>query len=798
MTKDDAWPPAPPLIVPHEEPGDGLPASITVERDQPGRWRCTFFFMPTPDVRQIHLAGSFNNWSATANPLRGPRGDGYWYTELELPPGTHAYKFVVDGDRWLEDPVNPDREDDRQGGVNSRLRLGKAAFLAESTASRGDGQIDVAGLEHLPDRALYFQPLTLDRVLLRLRTFANDVERVFIAVKGQPPVEMHRARQDELFELYEATVELPPLPPDRTTRAIEYTFLLEDGRFRATTPLKYVLDYDADDLFETPVWSHHAVWYQVMLDRFRNGNPDNDPDPVHPWTSEWFKQQPWEGTDGQTFYHHFVFDRLYGGDLDGLEQQLDYLADLGVNALYLNPVFIGESHHKYNATNYLHIDPGFGAPDDDYDAIAATEDLTDPSTWGWTKSDRRFLAFLQTAKKRGFRVIIDAVFNHVGTQHPAFQDILQHRQHSRYADWFNVTSWEPFHYTGWGGFDGLPEFRKTHDDIASPSAKLHVMEVTRRWLAPDGDVSAGVDGWRLDVPNELPHEFWIEWRRHVKTINPDAYIVGEIWDRADLWLDGHHFDAVMNYQLAQAILRWIAFKDMKITPTQFDRWLQELRLAYPWTATLAMQNLMNSHDTDRLASMIHNPDRDYDMGNRIQDNGPDYDPSKPTPIEYQRARLIALFQQTYVGAPMIYYGDEVGMWGPDDPSCRKPMLWKDLAPYENPAENFVDEDHLAFYRQAVHLRRDHPALRVGGFQTLLTDDENDVYAFLRTTTDEQLIVVLNAAERQRKVKIHVPPLGAKRWQAVFGPDKSYLVRQEHLTVEIPRINGVVLKAVVKS
>ena len=308
----------------------------------------------------------------------------------------------------------------------------------------------------------------------------------------------------------------------------------------------------------------------------------------------------------------------------------------------------------------------------------------------------------------------------------------------------------------------------------------------------DGDPSDGIDGWRLDVPNEIPEHFWVEWREVVKSVNPNAYTTGEIWDQAGLWLDGRHFDAVMNYPFARAVVSWIMDRDWKIKVSEFDRRLRELRLAYPLPATQVLQNLMDSHDTDRLVSMAINPDRAYDHANRAQDNGPDYNNAKPDELAYRKARLAALLQMTYVGAPMVYYGDEAGMWGADDPSCRKPMLWKDLEPYEDPDENFVMEDHLEFYRKVIHLRRAHPALRTGAFQTLLNDDGEDVWVFLRWDDDEQLIVALNASDQDREVSVSLPDGSPNQWKAIFGVDGEMSATGGKMGLHVPALGGVVL------
>jgi glycosidase len=276
----------------------------------------------------------------------------------------------------------------------------------------------------------------------------------------------------------------------------------------------------------------------------------------------------------------------------------------------------------------------------------------------------------------------------------------------------------------------------------------------------DGDPSDGVDGWRLDVPNEVPIEFWREWRTVVKGVNPDAYIVGEIWKRADRWLDGRSFDAVMNYQFAMPVVQWVAGE---IKPSELDRRLQAVRLAYPEQATAVMQNLLAGHDTDRLVSMIANPGRGYDRANSERP-GSAYNGAKPSDEAYRRALLAVAVQMTYVGAPMIWYGDEVGMWGSDDPFCRKPMLWADLPPNEDPDER-IREGHLDAYRALIKLRSDTPALRRGAFKTLVADDARNLWVFERMLGDERVVVALNGSSEAQPM----PDVGA-RGETLFASD----------------------------
>ena len=760
------------------------PASVEVRARPDGAFDCVFAYHPVSPVSRVNLAGDFNGWNTTASPMS--RGDdGVWRASATLQPGVRLYKFVVEGDRWTQDPRNPEGEPDGHGGSNSVLRLGPEANLRGATAKLGDGLIEGAGLSHVPQRAQSVQWLPDGRLLVRVRTLAGDVERVQLVVRGMPAMGMRPIGDEDGFSWWEVPLAMPP-------KVTEYTFIFSDGANSVRDPRVYSLNPAERPNFRTPDWAKDAIWYQIMPDRFRSGSRENDPDPVRPWTSEWYTPSPWEGQDGQSFYKWFVFSRLYGGDLQGLREKIGYLKDLGINAIYFNPVFQAPSHHKYNATNFLHIDEHFGTRGD-YAKAEAVEDLRDPRTWTWTPTDKLFLQFLKECKAAGIRVIVDGVFNHVGTTHPAFRDVKERGQASPYADWFSVRSWSPFEYDGWAGFGELPVFRKTDRGFASEAVKKHIFDVTRRWMDPngDGDPSDGIDGWRLDVPNEVPMPFWEEWRDLVKSINPNAYIVGEIWRRADDWLDGRTFDAVMNYPFAEGMIRWVGDRERKITVSELDRRLAELRRAYPSEATYVLQNLVDSHDTDRLVSKLKNPDREYDRGNREQEEGVVYDASKPGPEEYRKARLIALAQMTYVGAPMIYYGDEAGMWGSDDPTNRKPMLWPDLEPYEKPEENrFMPEQH-EHYRRVIALRRAHQALRTGSFETVLCDDAQDVWVFLRETPDERVLVALNASGKEARLDLTAAPesrLGG-RWRSVWGAEGASVGDAEFPRISVPPVNG---------
>ncbi|MBC8044455.1 MAG: glycoside hydrolase family 13 protein, partial [Rhizobacter sp.] len=466
-------------------------------------------------------------------------------------------------------------------------------------------------------------------------------------------------------------------------------------------------DVSNDTKTFTPEWAKGAVFYQIFPERFRNGDASNDPAPdkksptakSHPWTSNWYALTDAERAKSKNIYDHLTH-RRYGGDMQGVLDKLDYLKDLGAQVIYFNPVFEAPSHHKYDASMFHHIDINFG-PDPKGDLeIMQREDAARPETWQWTSADKLFLKVVSEAHRRGMRVVIDGVFNHVGRKFWAFDDLIANQEKSRYKDWFIVTSWDnkakgtTFDYKGWWNIRSLPEFRKDSVLGLAKGPREHVFAATRRWMSPDGNRENGIDGWRLDVANEVPHIFWKDWRKLVRSINPDAYISGELWDNAAQWLQGDEFDAVMNYPFAKLSVNYFIDKQRKISASQFLDSLAQHLASYPDEVNHVLMNLFDSHDTDRLASMILNPDRNYDRDATPRDN-PKYVLRKPNADERQVQKLMALFQMTYLGAPMLYYGTEAGMWSADDPDDRKPMLWPDLK-YDDESTETVNGDKAKY------------------------------------------------------------------------------------------------------
>ncbi len=458
-----------------------------------------------------------------------------------------------------------------------------------------------------------------------------------------------------------------------------------------------------------PYWVEDAIFYQIFPDRFANGDPRNDPPNVQPW-----------GTPPDI--HGFQ-----GGDLRGVIQKLDYLLDLGINAIYFTPIFEASSNHRYNTYNYFKIDPRLG-------------------------DQRDFRALIDAAHQNGIRVVLDGVFNHVGRGFFAFSDLLDNQEHSPYRDWFHVKKFpvegygpgDATTYTGWWNHKSLPKL-----NTSNPQVRAYVMQVARYWI------DQGADGWRLDVPNEIDDDsFWAEFRATVKAANPEAYILGEIWDGDPRWVGKRHFDGLMNYPLREALLGVL---HGKLNVGGFaDRLETLLHKQYAREHVYAMYNPLGSHDTERVLTML---------------NG-----------DQAKLKLAWLIQMALPGAPAVYYGDEIGLEGGKDPECRKAFPWDTLEQ--------KDELHR-YLRSLIHWRKRLPMLRRGSYGRVLVEDGRSCMAFVRALGEQRLVVVFNASATRRQVRLNAKQIGWRDGLILTNllTDEQSIVSGDWLNVTLPPWSG---------
>ena len=435
----------------------------------------------------------------------------------------------------------------------------------------------------------------------------------------------------------------------------------------------------------TPEWVKDAVFYQIFPDRFARSETVAKPSNLEPWD-----------TPPTTYGYK-------GGDLVGIAENIDYLADLGITAIYLNPIFASAANHRYHTHDYFQVDPILGGN-------AALRKLLD------------------VAHTRGIRVILDGVFNHASRGFYQFNHALENGHASPYLDWFYFSDFPVRAYTdypnyaAWWNLPALPKF-----NTSTKAVREFLWSVGRYWL------EFGIDGWRLDVPEEInDDEFWREFRRQVKSVNPEAYICGEIWTNASRWLQGDQFDSVMNYLFTRCCLAffvqdidfgaldgtgisgWLERVDAKT----FQRAILDLLSLYPKEITGAQLNLLNSHDTARYINIARGDE--------------------------SALRLATLFQMSYPGAPCIYYGDEIGLGGGKDPDSRRAFPW-DKARWNTSLQSF--------FKKATDARHDHPALRRGSFDPLYA--EGQLFMFGRQDNEEKMVIALNTGNET----VTVPALG---------------------------------------
>ena len=836
---------------------------------------------------KVEIAGNFNSWKPDTEPIYHFEGTNYEVT-LASPEGVYEYKYLIDG-KWYPENRNSKLVIGENGALFAQGDLGTGKFVYEAI----DKNTNLKAIVHKYDSLQYFNKLSDSEYEFKIRTQMNDVERAYISIvlheedNYEMIYELERY-QDKTngFDYFERIINF-----GKEATKLLYYFILEDNGTRAyfngttlsySKPKRLVVNTTSKDiqLFNVPNWAKEAIWYNIFPDRFYNGNHYNDPifnefgpeafkpNILHEqnfveeykweksnnvishfdrnrWTSDFREQTIWEKLGEREIDYSLKYARMYGGDLQGIKEKIPYMKELGINAVWLNPVFFSYQNHKYGANDFRHISPDFGTiktsgethgveinrnnkyGNKSYVDVLGNKATTsselkllevnlkgenrgkngygeteDPATWVWTESDLIMVDLIKEFHKNGIRVIFDGVFNHSSSEHWTFNMVLADGENSKYKDWYKFTDFgqhvqitddmsdeQAFEtlianrkrtiYNAWGGFDSLPEFNTFNQEY-----KEYIFNITRKWMyGPDGKENEnwmeddGIDGWRLDVPNCLENQnFWNEWREVVKGSKKDSYITAELWGNASGDINGgNKFDTVMNYEWLKTVIGFFINQSReggvryKLKAQDFFNELREKRTWYPYQALQASQNLNGSHDTDRLYSRIVNDvvGRNLEEGKQLEKgyNGirPDLASNNHpnTTIDWRNSpikpkdilKLISIFQMTYIGAPMLFYGDEVGMWGATDPYCRKPMLWKEFL-YDNEKnpshinqnevyEQKVDSDLFEWYKKLIRIRLENKTLVYGKFREVFADNERDVIAYERVIEDQLIIVVIN-------------------------------------------------------
>ncbi|MEK5033602.1 alpha-glycosidase [Paenibacillus sp. FSL R7-0302] len=555
---------------------------------------------------------------------------------------------------------------------------------------------------------------------LRLRAKKGDLTEVFAwagdkyawdTTKELIPMTLFTS--DAMFDYWEC--ESVPL-----YRRLKYGFLLQQGQERIwMTESDFQKERPANpnrlfefpyisrgDVFTPPAWVKDAVFYQIFPERFANGNPGISPANV----------EPWGGTPRP--------DNFFGGDLQGVIDHLDHLTELGITGIYFTPVFTATTNHKYDTEDYMQVDPHFG----DVDTLKRLVDA---------------------CHERGIRVLLDAVFNHAGRTFAPFVDVLEKGEDSEYKNWFHIREYPLQVVNNIPTYDAfafeplMPKLNTEH-----PEVKEYLLKVAEYWIK-----EVGIDGWRLDVANEVDHEFWRDFRKVVKRANPEAYILGEIWHESAPWLEGDKFDAVMNYPFTDAVLDFFVYGTLDAEGFAHSIGRQLSR--YPLQASEVAFNLLDSHDTARLLTVAEG--------------------------DKNVMKLAALFQFTFMGTPCIYYGDEIGMDGAGDPDCRKCMEW-------DPERQ--DRDLFNFYRKLIEIRGSHPALRTGRFTFLEAGAGGSKLAYERSLGDDLIIVLINTEETVQTFRLDVQE---RNWENLWTGEAIHAERGK-LSLRLPAYGFAVLQA----
>lgn len=618
------------------------------------------------------------------------------------------------------------------------------------------------------------EPSMGENIRIRLRTAKDDVEKVFlINYEDGEPLEMLMKKVccNRYFDYYEINIIL-----DR--EELLYVFKLENGeemlyydKLGAGTEIRNAYFFRLIAGYKTPDWAKGAIMYQIFVDRFCRGDEKND---VLDDEYIYIDIPTRHISDWHEYPSAFDVGYFYGGDLQGVLNKLDYLEELGVEAIYFNPLFVSPSNHKYDAQDYEHIDPHYGKIVKDGGSVlpetAQNNSRADKYCIRTTDeanlkaSDDFFAFFIREAHKKGIKVIIDGVFNHCGSFHKwldregiykmtgKYPPGAYEGKKSPYRDYFRFYGGEDSKsYDGWWGHDTLPKlFYENSEKLCNK-----IMEIARKWVMPP----YCADGWRLDVAADLGHSpefnhlFWKRFRENVKEVNPEAVIIAEHYGDPSAWLNGKQWDTVMNYDAFMEPVSWFLtgmekHSDWKDDSKRGDAWyffdmLLRNKAKMPMPSYMTAMNELSNHDHSRFLTRTNSlVGRLQTMGSRAAEDG----------VRLSVFRQAILMQMTMQGAPTIYYGDEVGVCGWTDPDNRRTYPWGN--------ENF---ELLEYHKYMNDIHKDYKALRLGSFIPVLA--QKDVLAYARAYNEECMLIVVFTGDYD--TEIYVPA-----WLAGFLPENK--------------------------
>ena len=528
----------------------------------------------------------------------------------------------------------------------------------------------------------FIYPLSRSQLVIRFRAARKEIRRCTVIYWDRTDEEKKKEERlqcyarDELFDYFQGVLHF-----SKIARYQKYYFCMKEvtgkiwyytaNGIHDTEPKDGYFEYlfaNANDVRAVPEWAKGIIYYQIFPERFYNGDKKNDPEPCEIW-----------GTIPTR-------ENYMGGDLRGIIQKIPYLEQIGIECLYINPIFKGDFNHKYATTDYFEIDSIFG-----------------------TKEELREL--VEKCHTHGIRILLDGVFNHTGVNFKPFQDVLERQEGSLYKDWFLIQHFpvEITHhdYECVGAYKWMPKLNS-----ANPQVRKFIIEVMEYWIK-----EYQIDGWRLDVSDEVDATVWREARLYLKERYPDILLVGETWGYGGRLLRGDQMDAVMNYLFRDAVLDY--FGKENISEEIFDYRINHMLAMHREDTNQIMYNLLDSHDTERFLSHCGE--------------------------NTERMKLAIAFQMMFIGSPAVYYGDEAGMTGGNDPDCRRCMLW----------DESVDQGMFRWYQLMIQLRKRHDAIRKGSYKTIIADRRTDTFAFVRQYETETIYIILHKGNKTEVISCPV-------------------------------------------